>query len=210
MRRLNRTLNRTLCRHTTRMIAGAPRPRPPNYLSIALRAWQKVIRSRRRLMRLAPRVFDVAVVDREADEEARAATERAELQRAIAKVYGVDEATVAAQWPSEKTDPWPTNPRTLRAIEHEMSEREAWLEVAREAVDAFYREQPHFLPSLTCIARLLDISSRLGRLATGLETLAPKPPQPEPGHISFQEALERVYGPAKMTDPVFPTGAETV
>ncbi len=192
------------------MVGGARRPRPPNYLVLALKAWQKVIRARRRLMRLAPRVFDVAVVKREAEAEAREAPRRAEWQRAIAKVYGVDEADVAARWPSHQTSPWPKNPRTLRAIEHEMREREAWLEISREAVEAYYREQPHHLPSLTTIARLLDVSSRLGRLATGLETFAgPEVPPAEP-HLSFDAALERIYG--QPSDPVAQTsaGAETV
>lgn len=44
LRSLNRNLSRTILRHTTRMLGGVRRPPPPEYLAIACRALEEVIK----------------------------------------------------------------------------------------------------------------------------------------------------------------------
>jgi len=39
-----RNTNRSLLRHTTRMLGGAPRPRPPDYLAMACRALKAILK----------------------------------------------------------------------------------------------------------------------------------------------------------------------
>ena len=74
----------------------------------------------------------------------------------------------------------------------------------------FRKFQPHRRISLSDICRLITVSSRLGRLATGLETLQrPAAPTGEP-QMSFQEALEKLNGCQEMTAENGPTGTETV
>jgi len=47
---LNRSLNRCILRPATRMLGGARRPPPPNYLALACRAIEEVIRIDKRLL----------------------------------------------------------------------------------------------------------------------------------------------------------------
>jgi len=47
---LNRSLTRCVLRHTTRMLGGARRPPPPDYLALACRALNEVIRIDQRLL----------------------------------------------------------------------------------------------------------------------------------------------------------------
>jgi hypothetical protein len=198
-RKRDRPLSRRRDRHAFRMTCGGPRPRPINYLGMALSAFQKSIRARRRLMRLAPRVFDQAVVNREAEAAARDAPLHAELQQAISKVYGVDDAAVAAAWAKSSDSPWPKSPRTLRVIEREMDAREIWLQIGQDALRDFKRFQPHRCLSLSQICRLVTVASRLGRLSTGLETLQPKPVEEPSGYRDFRSALEKIYGEPELT-----------
>jgi uncharacterized protein YjiS (DUF1127 family) len=94
-----RSLNRALTRYTTRMLNGASRPSPPNYLAHALLALRRANRARRQLNRLAPHLFDVGVIQHAERERQRAEQEARPWQQAIAKVYGVPEADVIASWP---------------------------------------------------------------------------------------------------------------
>lgn len=188
---LNRPLARRLNRRATNWIGAGPRPRPPDYLAFALRALRRVIRARRRLMKLAPELYDVAQVNRLAREREESDKLQAEMRAAIARVYGVNESGLP---PSPQPAAMPRSARARRAIAAEEAEREHWLHVAREAFDLYERRRPHALPCLRKVAALLDVSSILGRLATGLETLDRPPAQTPPPNVSFQEALERVYG----------------
>ncbi len=84
---MNVHLNRRLNHYTTRMLSGR-RPPPPNYLSIAVRALNAVIRSHKRLIKLAPELFDYAAIDREHRRmEAQRQLDQ-ELQPALDRVYG--------------------------------------------------------------------------------------------------------------------------
>jgi hypothetical protein len=84
---LNRNLNRRLDRYATRMLNGARRPAPPNYLSIACRLLATYIRLRKRDIRKeAVRQCKCRpLLEREAWEK--------QWSAALNKVYGPDAAS---------------------------------------------------------------------------------------------------------------------
>ena len=89
-RYLNRRLGHSLTRHcgrrTVRRLGRGPRV---NYLAQALTVFNRAVRARCRLVRLAPEIFDDAVVRRR-DEECEARRQRqAEVEPILQKVYGI-------------------------------------------------------------------------------------------------------------------------
>ena len=204
-----RSLNRRLTRHATRMAGGGPRPRAVNHLAHALLAFQKAIRARRRLMRLAPHVFDSAVVDREAAAQAQAAVIQAGCEEALTKIYGPAAPSPPIDAPSTDAptsvlcpplSPWPRSRRTRQAIARAMDARELWFEVGRTAFRRFQTRQPHLRLGLSTVARLLSVANAFGRRATGLDTTQPKDFLAEEGPTDFHAALQRIYGEPKVTD----------
>jgi hypothetical protein len=190
-RKLNRRLNRSLDRPVTHWLNSGARPAPPNYISRAIAACRRVVRARRRLMKLAPEDFDAAVVDRRAREAAESEAIQAEFRSAIARIYGVEESALP---PRPVRGTVRRNARTQAAIARELSAGEAWLTVARESLQQFRQRRPHTIPSLSQIAGLVDVASRLGRLSTGLETTSRAPSAPPEPNVSFRDALQRIYG----------------
>jgi len=190
---LSRPLKRRLNRRDTEWVGPGLRPPPPNYIGMALRAWRHAIRARRKLMKLAPEIWDMGVVKRLARERAEDEKLQAEMRAAIARVYGVSEADLP---PPPNHDPfsWKRTAQTKRAIERAESEREFWLHMADLAYEQFQSRRPHGWLTLSQIADLLDVASQLGRLATGLETFDHEPEQRIEPHLSFRAALEKIYG----------------
>jgi hypothetical protein len=205
MRALNRSLNRSLHRPLSRRLdrpiirrtGGGAGSHPGCLLSQALSALQKAVRARRRLMRLAPRVFDNAVVDRLAVEEARWARERAGYEQALARVYGREPAASGPSFPG--VSPWPRSDRTRRAILRELAAYELWFPIGMAMFQRWQESQPHARLSLGLIGRLVRIASDLGRLASGLETHGSREFFPEENRRTFAEALRMVCGPAELT-----------
>ena len=209
-RPLSRTRNSQLGRPLVRRVDGGRRPRPAHQLALAVRAFQKAIRARRRLLRLAPDLFDRAVADREAGEQKLAASLEIELRDSLAKVYGSEDDPVEAPGPGEPgTSGWPTSRRTLQAMEREMAEHDVWLQVGREALRRFQRRQPHASLGLGDICRLLKVADDLGRLATGLETALPKEPPAAEGCLGLRAALQKCYGESNPVVAKSRAGAET-
>lgn len=203
-RRCRRSPQRRCVRLLTRRTNGGPRPRPVNHLAHALQGLTRAIRARRRLMRFAPHVFDRAVVDRETAARAATAVRQAELDQALAKIYGTTGDASAAQTPDVPADlGWPKSRRTQQAILREMAAYELWFPIGRAAFQRFQERQPHARLSLSTIARLVTVGSDLGRLATGLETTARPDPFAEEGYPDFEAALKKIYGDPELT------GAET-
>lgn len=196
-RSLHRPLSRRLDRPLTRRTVGGAGSRRACLLSLALTAMQKAVRARRRLMRLAPRVFDNAVLDRLAAEEARWARERAGYEQALARVYGPAPPASVPSCPG--VSPWPRSGRTRRAILRELAAYELWFPIGMAMFRRWQERQPHARPGLGLIGRLVRIASDWGRLASGLETHGSRELFPEENHCSFAEALQRVYGPAELT-----------
>ena len=105
-RRLGHSLTRRCARRTVRRVGRGPRV---NYLAQALTAFNRAVRARCRLARLAPEIFDSAVVSRrEAALEARRQL-MAELEPAFAKVYGTTADPPPEKLHHAQTDEWCRN-----------------------------------------------------------------------------------------------------
>ena len=87
LRKLSRNLDRRCDRHSTRMLGGARRPRPPNYLAIACRALNQYIRLAKRRAKNDPHIFGPRAHDYYLDTLRMEQRER-EAEAALLKVYG--------------------------------------------------------------------------------------------------------------------------
>ena len=207
-RRSRRAPQRRCVRLLTRRTNGGPRPRPVNHLALALQGLARAIRARRRLMRLAPHVFDRALVDRETAARAATAVREAELEQALNKIYGTAAPSPPTDAPSTDAptsvlcpplSPWPKSRRTQQAMLREMAAYEWWFPIGQAAFQRFQEKQPHVRLSLSTTARLLKVGSDLGRLATGLETTRPKDPFEDEGYPNFEAALKIACGGPELT-----------
>ena len=86
-RPLVRNLNRQLGHYATRMLGGAARPRPPNYLAIAIRCLNEACRIHKRMAKREPHLFDYATIDRNQREAAARQHYEAEVKAALDRVY---------------------------------------------------------------------------------------------------------------------------
>ena len=173
-RRLRRSLTRRCSRRTVRRVG---RGAHVCYLAQALTAFNRAVRARCRLARLAPEIFDSAVVSRreEALEDRRQLM--AELEPIIQKVYGPASALPPEELHHAQTDEWCRNgaetvqfsPRMIQEIESLLAERELWMTVGAVALARHRTFQPHRRVSLSLVARLIDLASKLGRIAVGLD-----------------------------------------
>ena len=173
-RRLRRPLTRRCSRRTVRRVGSGPRV---NYLAQALTAFNRAVRARCRFARLAPEIFDSAVVRRR---EAALEDQRqlmAELEPIIQKVYGPDTASPPEKLHHAQTDEWCRNgaemvqfsPRKIQEIDSLLDERELWMAAGKVALARHQTLQPHRRMSLSLVARLIDLASKLGRIAVGLD-----------------------------------------
>jgi len=150
-RRVGHRRDRRLTRWATRMAHGVRRPDP---LAPALRACGAVVRCTRRLMRLAPTLFDRAIFEREERVFAAEAARHRELVAVISKVYAVPVDEVPLASPSknrfwckkgeEKVKYWENvwsdfKPRERAAIDHELEHYDACLALSREALNRYRR-----------------------------------------------------------------------
>ncbi len=186
---------RTLTRSTVRSLAG--RRRIPNDLSQALTAFGRAIRCHRRLAKLAPSFFDSVVVDREARERDERRRWMESWEPILDKVYG---PTRTSEPPANVVPDYPPalpGPRTRQAVERELAGWNFWMGLGRLAVARHQQCRPHVIPSLSQLARLIQISFDFGRLACGLPLEARSSPNPEPpsAYLTGEAALKKIYGP---------------
>jgi hypothetical protein len=109
---------------------------------------------------------------------------RALWEPALEQVYGPS----TEKWP-EPAYHMPLSPQTLRAVDRHYSVWRFWMSAGSEALARYQRRRPNALPSLSRVARLLDIGFTLAHLACGDPA--------EPDTASHQQALadlERIYG----------------
>jgi len=209
MPRVRSTARRCCRRHCRRHWQSLDRPHVrtlpgfghgPNYLAQAIGAFRRAIRAHRRLARLAPRLFDAAVVDRERREREEQRRKMAIWEPMLRKVYGPDSPS---ERPAERWEDRPPrlHPRTERALALEYANWNFWFTAGRLALEHQRQRRPHALMSLSRMAGLLDIAFALGRLACGLDS---NHPEPEPlGDSRWEADLERAYGHAQ-DDPARP------
>ena len=179
LRRPFRNLNRSCLRG---------RRRGPDDLSQAFTAFGRAIRAQRRLARLAPRFFDAAVVDRERENRAEQRRWMALWEPALAKVYGVD-----PQPPADAVElpPLPA-PRIQAAVERQLAELQLWLAAGHAALERQQQRRPHAVPSLSRLARWVQLAFDFKNLALGLDS---KNPLPEKISYDYELTdLKRAYG----------------
>lgn len=200
MRSLRRSLRRPAIRSVVRRpfrptLRGCLRgPGGPDGFSQMIAAYGRAVRVHRQLARLAPSFFDAAVVDRERENRAEIQKWMAMWEPVLAKAYGVDPT------PPDVSDEWPRlpPPRTRRAVERHLAEFRLWLAAGTAARQRLQQRRPHAIPSLSQLARLLQLAFDLKCLALGLNS-----PNPLPARITYDYEfadLKRAYG--HVTAPV--------
>lgn len=163
------TLRRPFRPSNRRCLRG--RRREPDDFAQMLTAFGRAIRAHQQLTRLAPRFFDAAVVDRERENRAEKQKWMAMWEPIIAKAYGV-----APELPDLADDlPQLPHPNTQRAVERRLAELSLWLAAAHAARERHRQRQPHALPSLTRLARLLQMAFDLKKMVLGLDSKNPLP-----------------------------------
>ena len=92
-----------------------------------------------------------------------------------------------------KSAEWLKRQRTLRETEWEMHEK--CIGAAKKAFDAFMSREKVYA-NLADISRMLEIASKLGRLASGLATDKTEVTGEDGGaiRVEFEAALKKVYG----------------
>jgi len=196
LRHSTRCPNRSAVRRITRSSVRV-RWRGPDLLGQALSAYRRAILAYRKLARLAPHHFNTAVVER----ERRAREERrrwmATWEPALEKVYGPPTlAEREAQRLAElrENEPPALSPGLVRQVEAELATRRLWLETGRQAFALHQQRYPHHVPSLSRIARLLDIAFTFGRIATGLDESPVASTPPAPAAPDWEAQIRRAYG----------------
>ena len=162
--------------------------RAPDDLGSALTAFGRALRAHRRLVRLAPRFFDHAVIDREAYNRAEQRRWMATWEPVLARVYRTQPETPVA------TDDLPPSPppRTQRAVDRHLAAWQLWMEMGRAAMERQQQRHPHALPSWSRLARLIDLAFDFKKVAFGLDS-----PNPLPDKIAYDYELtdlKRAYG----------------
>ena len=102
-----------------------------------------------------------------------------------------------------KSAEWLTRQQTLRESEWEMHEK--CIEAARKALEKFMEKDKVFA-TLADIARMLEVASKLGRLASGMATDKTEITGEDGGPIRVEitAALDKIYGKvvdAEVLDP---------
>lgn len=171
--------------------------RGPDLLGQALTAYRRAIGAHRRLARLAPHHFDTAVVERErrAREEQRRWMDT--WEPALEKAYGPPtpaerEARRLAEL--QAGQPPPLSPGVVRRVDAELAACQLWLTIGQQAFAQYQKRYPHDLPSLSRLARLLDIGFTLARLAVGLDESPSASTPPTTVTPDWEEQLRRAYG----------------
>ena len=124
-----------------------------------------------------PEIFDDAVVCWLADEREARRQGLAELEPILQKVYGSATTSSPEELHHAQTDEWCRNgaeivqisPRMIQEIESLLAGRELWMTVGAVALARHQTLHPHWRVSLGMAVRLVDLASKLGRLAVGLE-----------------------------------------
>ena len=126
---------------------------------------------------MAPEIFDDAVVRWLADEREARRQGLAELEPILQKVYGPATDPAPEKLHHAEADEWCRNgaemvrfsPGKTQKIDALLAERELWMTAGEVALARHRNLQPHRRVSLGMAVRLVDLASKLGRLAVGLE-----------------------------------------
>lgn len=186
-RRTTRTNVRRSGRNLNRACLQGRRSGPDDFAQM-LTAMGRAVRAHRKLARLAPSFFDAAVVARERENRAEQRRWMEMWEPVLAKAYGV------APQPVADRIPWPPlpSPATQRAVDRQLAELQLWLAAADAAGERHRQRQPHALPTLGRLARLMQLAFDLKKMVLGLDS---KNPLPEKITYDYEFTdLKRAYG----------------
>jgi len=192
LRRNFRIHVRRLTRSSIRNLPGF-RPGPDD-LSQALTAFRRAIHAHRRLARLAPEFFDATEIDRLAHRRQKAAEWMALWEPALNAAYGPSPPGQSRSDPLEDLPQPPKSRRTQRAVEREFADWRFWMTAGRLALARYQHRRPHDLPSLTRIARLIQIGFDFAHLAWGSFDRKAADAEESFRHAQALADLERAYG----------------
>jgi hypothetical protein len=169
--------------------------RGPDYVTQAIGAFRRALRAHRRLARLAPQIFDSAVVERERRQREERRRWLASWEPAFRKAYGLADS---AQFPAnEEADrPPKLHPRTERAMVRELANWKFWIAAGDRALKRHRQRRPHALLSFGQMASLLDIGFAFARLACGLDSTQPAP-EPSWEERDWEADIRRAFGHAR-------------
>lgn len=185
-----RNLRRNTRCHLRRVRGGKVRD---NSVRDALKAFRLAIRAHRRLIKLAPDLYDHARRSFLAAERAEAERNRDEWLSVVREVYGPDAVDrQRSRWPIP--EPSPLSSPTQRLLDQELADLEFWLAAAKEALSRAMKLDASSSMDLSMIARLVDTAGTLGRLSAGLETHWLPPEPVANSELTFEEALRKIYG----------------
>jgi hypothetical protein len=147
-----------------------------NYLSQALAAFGQAIRASRKLSKLAPDRFDVALLNRRARERAEADRWAEQCIPALAAVYYPGDPGALAELRREWMEKQCRNSAEIvqfssakeQVIEGWLLQGRMALELGEWALARHQRLRSHQRVGLSRVARLCESASMLGRLAVGL------------------------------------------
>ena len=183
----------------------------PDYFAQALTAFTRAIRAHRRLARLAPEFFDSTEVDRLARQRKEDAEWRAVWEPALNRVYGSSPDEKRACDPSADLPQLPKSSRTRRAVEREFASWSFSMSAGKLAMERYRQRRPHDVPSLTRIARLLQIAFDFAHLACGSPLSEEE--LKSSGHDQALADLKRIYGkpsaPSAASEPLKSQAAVT-
>ena len=186
-RRTMRTNLRRSGRNLNRACLRGRRSGPDDFAQM-LTAMGRAVRAHRKLARLAPSFFDAAVVARERDNRAESRRWMEMWEPLLAKAYDVAPEPVADRFPG----PALPSPATQRAVDRQLAELQLWLAAADAAGERHRQRQPHALPTLSRLARLLQLAFDLKNMVVGLDS---KNPLPEKITYDYEFTdLKRAYG----------------
>src|SRR3954467_7129029 len=126
--------------------------RGPDDLAHALTAFNRAIRAHRRMAKLAPHLFDATETNRIEQRKQEDAEWRALWEPALEKFYGPSTEKLP-----ETVYHMPLSPRTLRALGRHHALWRFWMDIGAEALARSQSRRSFALPSLSRIARLLDV-----------------------------------------------------
>ena len=122
--------------------------------------------------------------------------------------YAIIEREAVEAVARSKAAEWEKRETQLRETEWSMHERA--IAAAKRGLDA-YMEKDKVYANLADIARMLEIASKLGRLATGLDkSNGETADEPQTLRVEVTVALEKIYGDAEVAAPPAIVDVQTV
>ena len=186
-RRLPHSLTRRCGRRTARRVGRGSRV---NFLAQALAAFNRAVRARCQLARLALEIFDSVVVSRRDEEREARRQLMAEWESAFEKVFGPAADSSPEKLHHAETGEWCRNGAVFPMQDSEDRVPHCRAGVVdgcwRGGTGATSSSSAHRRVSLGMAVRLVDLASKLGRFAVGLDLCPRQGNQHPPSARTFR------------------------